>query len=154
MEYLQLQLDSKSEKVCEINKKISISEIDFDNLSYNELKQIYEEIEVLLQIHELKENRMKNIRESIKKEKSELKKSLIEDVEKERQKMLSTIEKEKTKILQKYADEIKNDSAEVDYDNDDVIDSEEEGDAVIYNKKTPKGRITKRTTSTRRKTKK
>ena len=111
----------KSDQVL-IPPKLSIKDLDFDNLDDDELNMIKEEIEVIMKIRELKGERMNFIKKQIVEEKEKLRIQMLRELKKEKDRLLSEI---KEKIKEKEEDEDEDDS-------DSVIES------VIYNKKKPK----------------
>ncbi len=99
-----------------IHEKISIKDLDFDNLDIDELIMIKDEIDVVLNIRKLIGERLEYV-----------KKQLVEEKEELRNKMLKEIKKEKERLRQETEEE--ESSAE---------------EAIVYNKKTPKGKVTRR----------
>jgi thymidylate synthase ThyX len=116
----------KAEQIPIINK-LALNDIDFDNIDDNELQMIKEEIEVIVNIRRLKHERMVFVKKKIIEEKNEL-----------RNKMLKDLKREKQNIIESYKKEAEEAEAEEE-------SNEEDSDivSVIYNKKTPKGKVTK-----------
>ena len=111
-----------------IQQKIAIKGLDFDNLEDDELLLIKDEIEIIIKIRELKNNRMDHIKRQIQEEKQELRKKMIRDLKKEKEKIIEKIKEEQEE------EEESNGSIHE--------DSETEIAAVVYNKKNPKGKVT------------
>lgn len=98
-----------------IHEKISLKDLDFDNLDLDELLMIKDEIDVVLNIKKLVGERLEHVKRQLNEEKEELRKKMMRDLRKEKEKLKK---------------------------NDDY-DEEESSESVIYNKKTPKGKVTK-----------
>jgi len=99
-----------------ITEKIHIKDIDFDNVTEEELNEIKEEIEIVIKIRSLKNERMEQIKKQIQEEKEELRKKMLKEIKKEKERLK---EQEET---------------------EEVSESDE---SIVYDSKTPKGRATK-----------
>lgn len=118
---------NKNELILEPTK-ISVKDLDFDNLDDDELTAIRDEINVMLQINQLKIDRMGFIKKQILEEKIQLKIQMEKEIEKNREKIIRQIKKE----------------IEEEQEEEDDDDTESEiVESTIYNKKSPKGKVTK-----------
>lgn len=104
--------------VAQSEQKSFINDIDFDNLDNNDLKLICDEIETIFKVRALKAEYQPYLKNWIKLEKERMKRD-----------MLKQLQKEKDKMLLEYREEIENQESDQDSDID----------AIIYDKKNPKG---------------
>ncbi len=114
------QIKIEQPKIEQINaeqvlvlEKINLKDIEFDNISEEELCEIKEEIETVIKIRQLKCERMEQIKKQIMEEKEILMKKMIKEINKEKAKLKEESEEE----------------------------SEEDG--IVYDKKSTKGRVVK-----------
>lgn len=98
----------------QVFEKINVRDIDFDNITDEELHEIKEEIEVIMKIRQLKNERLEQIKKQINDEKEILIKIMLKEVKKEKQRLREEEE-----------------------------DYEESSESIVYDKKSPKGRVTK-----------
>lgn len=110
------------------DSKLCITEIDFDNATLEELKEIRKEIDDIIIYKETLKNRLKIFDDKLKIEKNNKKQAMLKEIEDE-------IAKEKKKLLK---------IRKIEEDEETEEEEEEEEEAIIYNKKTPKGKPAKR----------
>jgi len=106
--------------------KISLNDLDFDELDESELIMIKNEIEVVLKINQLKNERMNQIKKQIADEKKQL-----------RDEMLKEIKREKDKLTKALKEKMKSEESE----------DEESIESIVYDKKNPKGKVNRRSTT-------
>jgi hypothetical protein len=121
-----------SEQVV-FNDKISLKDLDFDNLDECELSMIKDEIEIIISIRKLAGERMVYIKKNLEKEKEVLRNKMLEDIKREQEKIRIRL---RLKEVQEEADEEEEEDVE---------------EAVIYDKSNPKGKVTRRKTQSRKK---
>lgn len=111
-----------------IIQKINLNDIDFDSLDISNLEEIKKELEEVINYKRILGKRLESIEQKIKIEKKNKKDQMIKEIDEE-------ISKKKKQLLK--IQEIENDDQSED-------DDEEEIESVVYNKKSPKGKVTKK----------
>lgn len=117
----------ENNQLVQQDSKLCITEIDFDNATLEELKEIKKEIEDIIIYKETLKNRLTIFESKLKEEKENKKQAMLKEIEDE-------IAKEKKKLLKIRKIE----------EDEETEETEEEEEAVVYNKKNPKGRPVKR----------
>src|SRR5882757_2766005 len=74
--------------------KINLKDIDFDNIDDNDLRMTREEIDIILNIREIKGERMEHIKNQIAKEKEELRRKMLKELKKEKENIITSYKKE------------------------------------------------------------
>lgn len=107
---------SEQNKVEEpiIHEKISLKDLDFDNLDLDELLMIKDEIDVVLNIRKLVGERLDHVKRQLNEEKEVLRKQMLKELKKERDRLREEEEED-----------------------------EESSERIIYDKKAPRGRAIK-----------
>lgn len=103
----------------QVSSKLAIKDLDFDNLENDELEMIRDEINIILKMNDLKTERMAYFKLQLEEEKNKL-----------RQQMQKDLKKERDKLVKELKDQLEEDEGST--------------ESVIYDKKNPKGKVTKK----------
>jgi len=117
----------------ESKKKISLNEIDFDELSLDELRCIYNEIEQILLMDNLFSIRREQLKNKLAKEKEKLKIKMEKEIRAHRNKILDDLE-----TIDKYNESDESQSSYEDIETEEI-------ESIVYDKKHPKGQVRKQT---------